>query len=137
MRSNRRDCASVGTNPVWDRDADPGPVGLNENPEKDGMFDYSIEKPGEILLEANVEYRSKLIGFVDWAPVPQDKNMGIWREVRLKRTHNVSMNNTFVHSDLNVETLDEASLTISTELTNHTKKEVKGVLNGKIEQISF
>ncbi len=40
---------------------------LNENPEKDGMFDYSIEKPGEILLEANVEYRSKLIGFVDWA----------------------------------------------------------------------
>ncbi|NJN26374.1 MAG: BamA/TamA family outer membrane protein [Cyclobacteriaceae bacterium] len=39
----------------------------SENPEKDGPYDYSIEKPGEILLEANVEYRSKLIGFLDWA----------------------------------------------------------------------
>jgi outer membrane protein assembly factor BamA len=48
-----------------------GPGGLpprrNENPEQDGLFDYSVEKPGEILIEANVEYRSKLIGFIDWA----------------------------------------------------------------------
>ncbi len=39
----------------------------NDDPDKDGLFDYSIEKPGEILLEANIEYRSKLIGFMDWA----------------------------------------------------------------------
>lgn len=39
----------------------------NDDPEKDGLFDYSIEKPGEILLEANIEYRSNLIGFIDWA----------------------------------------------------------------------
>ncbi len=77
------------------------------------------------------------IGFVDWAPVPQDKNMGIWREVRIKRTHNVSMNNTFVHSDLNVETLDEATLTVSTELTNNTKKPVTGVVKGRIEELNF
>ena len=43
------------------------PPRMNDNPEKDGMFDYSIEKPGEILLEANVEYRGRLIGFIDWA----------------------------------------------------------------------
>lgn len=40
---------------------------MNDKPEDDGLFDYSIEKPGEILLEANIEYRSKLIGFIDWA----------------------------------------------------------------------
>ncbi len=40
---------------------------LNENPDKDGLYDYSIEKPGEIIIEANLEYRSKLIGFLDWA----------------------------------------------------------------------
>jgi outer membrane protein assembly factor BamA len=40
---------------------------LNEDPAKDGMFDYSVEKPGEILIEANIEYRSKLVGFIDWA----------------------------------------------------------------------
>ncbi len=33
----------------------------------DGYFDYSVEKPGEILIEANVEYRGKLVGFIDWA----------------------------------------------------------------------
>lgn len=43
------------------------PPRKNADPEKDGLFDYSIEKPGEILMEANVEYRSKLIGFIDWA----------------------------------------------------------------------
>ncbi len=43
------------------------PPRKNQNPEQDGMFDYSVEKPGEILLEANAEFRSKLIGFIDWA----------------------------------------------------------------------
>jgi outer membrane protein assembly factor BamA len=44
-----------------------GPGSQKPATNEDGTFDYSIEKPGEILLEANVEYRSKLIGFIDWA----------------------------------------------------------------------
>jgi outer membrane protein assembly factor BamA len=36
---------------------------LNE----DGNIDYNFEQPGEIILEASVEYRQKLIGFLDWA----------------------------------------------------------------------
>jgi hypothetical protein len=43
------------------------PPQLNDNPETEGLFDYSFEKPGEVLIEANIEYRSKLIGFIDWA----------------------------------------------------------------------
>lgn len=50
---------------------------MNDDPEKDGMFDYSIEKPGEILLEANVEFRSKLIGFIDWAAFVDAGN--VWK----------------------------------------------------------
>lgn len=38
-----------------------------EDQDQDGRFDYSVEKPGEILIEANIEYRSKLVGFIDWA----------------------------------------------------------------------
>jgi outer membrane protein assembly factor BamA len=53
------------------------PPRMNDDPEKDGMFDYSIEKPGEILLEANVEYRSKLVGFVDWAAFVDAGN--VWK----------------------------------------------------------
>ena len=34
---------------------------------KDGLFDYSIEKPSTILLEASIELRQKLFGFVNGA----------------------------------------------------------------------
>ena len=37
------------------------------NPEGDGLFDYSIEKPSEILMEASIELRQKLFGFVNGA----------------------------------------------------------------------
>jgi outer membrane protein insertion porin family len=41
--------------------------GENPDPKEQGLFDYRFEQPGEILLEASAEYRSKLIGFLDWA----------------------------------------------------------------------
>lgn len=50
----------------------------NQDPGKDGLFDYSIEKPGEILLEANIEYRGKLVGFVDWAAFIDAGNVWRW-----------------------------------------------------------
>lgn len=40
---------------------------LSDDPKADGLFDYSIEKPAEILLEASVELRKKLFGFVEGA----------------------------------------------------------------------
>jgi outer membrane protein insertion porin family len=36
-------------------------------PDVDGLFDYSIEKPSDILLEASIELRQKLFGFVNGA----------------------------------------------------------------------
>lgn len=44
-----------------------GPGGYQPPRNDDDSFDYSVEKPGEILIEANIEYRSRLIGFIDWA----------------------------------------------------------------------
>ncbi len=32
-----------------------------------GELDYNFEQPGEIIMEASVEYRQNLVGFVDWA----------------------------------------------------------------------
>jgi len=43
------------------------PPNLSEDPEKDGLFDYSFEKPGDILLEGSIELRRKLFGFVHGA----------------------------------------------------------------------
>ncbi len=59
-------------------------------------------------------------GFVDWNPTPADRLMGIWREVHLSHTGPVSMRHSNVVSKVNKETLDEAEVTISTELTNHS-----------------
>ena len=42
------------------------------------------------------------IGFVDWNPVPPDRNMGLFREVKVKTTGPVSLENIFVRQqDLN------------------------------------
>ncbi len=50
----------------------PGSFNHNDtNPDVEGedLYSYSnkVEQPGEILIEANIEYRSKLVGFFDWA----------------------------------------------------------------------
>jgi exo-1,4-beta-D-glucosaminidase len=77
------------------------------------------------------------IGFVDWNPKPPDENMGIWRGVYLKITGDVAVKNTFVGSKVNTETLDEAWLTLNTELINYSSETVKGLLKGKIENTEF
>lgn len=40
---------------------------LTNDPSADGLFDYRFEKPGDILLEASLELRQKLFGFVNGA----------------------------------------------------------------------
>ena len=40
---------------------------ISTNPKGDGLYDYSIEKPSEILMEASIELRQKLFGFVNGA----------------------------------------------------------------------
>ncbi|MFO7368828.1 MAG: glycoside hydrolase family 2 TIM barrel-domain containing protein [Bacteroidales bacterium] len=76
-------------------------------------------------------------GFVDWNPPPPDDNMGIWREVYLKITGDVALKNTVVQTDVNTETLDEASLTIKTEVINYSQRAVSGKLIGKSEDFEF
>lgn len=77
------------------------------------------------------------IGFVDWNPAPPDKNMGLWREVKLRLTGPLSLDHAFVQTDVNLETLAEASLTVSVDVTNHSDKEVTADVAGKIGTIAF
>ncbi len=75
------------------------------------------------------------IGFVDWNPRPPDENMGIWRGVKLRLSGPVAIDNPFVQSEVDLDTLDTAGLTVSAELTNHTDDNVSGILSGEIEDI--
>jgi exo-1,4-beta-D-glucosaminidase len=77
------------------------------------------------------------IGFVDWNPRPLDENMGIFRDVKLLVTGEVELKNTWVKSRINKETLDEAWLTVETQLVNLSGKKIKGKVEGAIEDITF
>ncbi|MCL5035061.1 MAG: beta galactosidase jelly roll domain-containing protein [Bacteroidetes bacterium] len=75
---------------------------------------------------------SLTLGFVDWSPEPQDRDMGLWRPVELHISGDVSMEYPFVATKVDTATLKKACLTVSTELTNKTDHEVTGTLEGEI-----
>jgi exo-1,4-beta-D-glucosaminidase len=77
------------------------------------------------------------LGFVDWNPAPPDNNMGIWREVSLNITGDVSLEHTWVRTDDITSDLDEASLSVITELVNHSSGTVTGDLIGNSDAFSF
>lgn len=77
------------------------------------------------------------LGFVDWNIKPADENMGIWREVYLGISGDVGINNTYVQTKVNNKTLNEATLTIKTDLKNYSSKTADGILKGKIGTIEF
>jgi len=43
------------------------------------IIDYSTERAGDILIESSVEYRSNLVGFIDYALFVDAGNMWLWK----------------------------------------------------------
>jgi exo-1,4-beta-D-glucosaminidase len=79
----------------------------------------------KILQHADGEYS---IGFVDWNPLPIDRNMGIFREVILEINEGIKIRSPFVYSKVNKENLKDADLFIQSELINSGDATVKGTL---------
>lgn len=77
------------------------------------------------------------IGFVDWNPWPPDNNMGLWRPVKLIKTGAVAVNKVFVKPWLNTESLDEATLTVSAQLVNHSGKAESGQVIANVDGLSI
>ena len=76
-------------------------------------------------------------GFVDWNPPAPDRNMGLFRPVMLHFSKGVTIEDPFVQTQLNVETLAEADLIVSVDLVNHGSESVTGALEGRIETVCF
>ncbi len=98
------------------------------------MFTYKINdyvKAGkntiavELWQPADGEYS---IGFVDWNPLPPDRNMGIFRDVILEINDGVKIRSPFVYAKVDKETLNSAQLSIQAEVENSTDKAVKGIV---------
>ncbi|MGA7720473.1 MAG: sugar-binding domain-containing protein [Ignavibacteriaceae bacterium] len=108
------------------------------------MFEFDVsaivKKSGKNILAVKVfppRRGEPSVGFVDWNPAPPDKNTGIWRNVSIMVSGDVSVNYPFVQSKVNTETLKSAELTLSAELLNNKNKNVSGILAGEIGQIKF
>lgn len=68
------------------------------------------------------------IGFVDWNIRPPDSNMGVYRDVCLHFSNEVSINNPYVETKVDTDSLETAKLKISAELVNHLDKTIVGKL---------
>ena len=77
------------------------------------------------------------IGFVDWNPRPLDESMGLFREVRVVRTGDVAIGEGSVESKIDLNTLNEAWLTVRATLRNLTNQIVKGEVRGRFEDREF
>jgi len=69
--------------------------------------------------------------WVDWNPTPQDKNMGLWREVYFAFHGPVSVLRPLVTTEL--PSLKTASLTVAAQLSNSANHEVTGVLQAETQ----
>ncbi len=74
---------------------------------------------------------------IDVSPSPADKDMGLWQDVYLTATGAVALRYPQVISHLELPSLEKAHLTVTALLHNTTQAEVKGILKGAIEKISF
>ena len=77
------------------------------------------------------------ITWVDVNPSPADKDMGLWQDVYLTMSGPVALRYPQIVSRLNLPSLERAQLTVTALLHNTTQAEVKGVLKGEIEKVSF
>ena len=77
------------------------------------------------------------VGWVDWNPAPPDRAMGLFREVRVRATGDISIENPFVITKLDLAAFKEARLTVTAELVNHADVEVSGTLEGRIDGTRF
>jgi len=108
------------------------------------LFEFdvtAVARPGETnALAVEVfppQPHDLAITLVDWAPMPPDKEMGIWRPVYISTTGPISLRFPAVLTKLNLPSTDQAELTVRAELTNATDHPVEGVLKGSIEAIEF
>src|SRR5579859_6974216 len=102
-------------------------------------FEFNVSKvlrPGQVnalAVEISAPGKNDLgITWVDWNPTPPDKDMGIWKEVFLRSSGDVSMRNAFVSAKLDHDYKD-AALSISADLRNVASHRVSGVLRAEVD----
>ena len=105
------------------------------------VFEFNVTawiqagKPNALAVEIFAPEKNDLtINWVDWNPMPPDKNMGLWKDVFITPSGEVSLRHPFVSTKLAPDN-KAATLDISADLQNVSDHPVKGVLRVEIENI--
>ncbi len=75
------------------------------------------------------------ITFVDWNPLPPDKDMGIYREVYVRGSGPVAVRHAQVITRFDLPSLAVAHLTVAATLTNVTEQTIEGTLRARIGEV--
>jgi exo-1,4-beta-D-glucosaminidase len=106
-------------------------------------FEFNVSKflkrdaTNTLAVEISAPGKDDLgITWVDWNPTPPDKDMGIWKEVFLTQSSDVTVRNPFVSSKLSSD-YKSAALTVAADLQNISEHPVKGILRAEIDKIKI
>jgi exo-1,4-beta-D-glucosaminidase len=104
-------------------------------------FEFPVRKfllPGKINVLAVEVYApgpaDLAMTWVDWNPTPPDKDMGLWKDVYLTTSGDISLGNPFVTSRLDAE-YRSAAVTLSADLRNHSDHPLQATLRAESEGI--
>jgi len=75
--------------------------------------------------------------FVDWNPMPPDKNLGIFRDVYLTTSGPITLRYPQVVTHFDLPSLDAAHLTVNAEVHNASDRQIEATLTGRIEAVRF
>ncbi|MFJ4467826.1 glycosyl hydrolase 2 galactose-binding domain-containing protein [Streptomyces sp. NPDC089424] len=94
----------------------------------------SLVRPGTntvaFRIQPNDPRKHLTVGWLDWLQPPPDRNMGIVRDVVVRRSGPVVLRDAHVVTDLDVPSLDSADLTVKARLRNDSPDTVTARLSG-------
>lgn len=95
-------------------------------PGKDNVLAVEVFSPTE---------KDLAITFVDWNPMPPDKNMGLFRDVEVRTSAAVALRHPTVISKVDPD--QAAHLTVTAQVKNSKDQDVTGQLRGQIGDVEF
>ncbi|MET7451389.1 sugar-binding domain-containing protein [Streptomyces sp. NPDC005574] len=88
-------------------------------------------------IQPNSPNKNLTMGWIDWLQPPPDENMGVVRDVLVRRGGPVALRDAHVVTKLDVPTLSAADLTVKAQARNETGSPVTATVSGSIGAISF
>lgn len=124
------DCVKEGTNVLAVEIIKNAHIGAIKEKNK-----QSTDFNGGILGADNPTFHAT-IGW-DWIPTMRGRNIGIWNDVFLTTTGKVTVQDPYVQTQLALPDTTQARLTAEVVVKNYDGRDVSGVLQGKVGDVTF